>query len=305
MDFIPYSLRNRIPTDVYTYDSFTEKFKNQIILIARDFFFDNVFNYAGEDYIIELHDMICHAHGKLSLPKVGYNSDTILGRIEGYFKELNQPELILDIIEFYCVEFTEADECTKAQFGHLSTSTLVEDAISKINRRFKENGLGYEVVNNEVIKIDSQILHSEVVRPVLHFIHNEVFKTVDNEYRLAYEHYRHGNFPDCLSNCGKAFESTLKIICDKKGWVIKPGKEQARHLILLCLENDLIPKYLQEHYTSLIKVFESGVPTIRNNDGGHGAGTEQRNIPEYYASYMLHLTGTSIKLFTDAYLASI
>jgi hypothetical protein len=39
---------------------------------------------------------------------------------------------------------------------------------------------------------------------------------------------------------------------------------------------------------------ESGTPTVRNKEGGHGQGTEITTIPEHLASYTLHLTATNL-----------
>ncbi|EDV2107726.1 hypothetical protein PV74_000874 [Salmonella enterica subsp. enterica serovar Hadar] len=34
--------------------------------------------------------------------------------------------------------------------------------------------------------------------------------------------------------------------------------------------------------------------TIRNKEGGHGQGAEITKVPEYLASYTLHLTATNL-----------
>jgi hypothetical protein len=41
-------------------------------------------------------------------------------------------------------------------------------------------------------------------------------------------------------------------------------------------------------------LLESGVPTIRNKEGGHGQGHEIKEVPEYLTSYALHLTATNL-----------
>jgi len=39
---------------------------------------------------------------------------------------------------------------------------------------------------------------------------------------------------------------------------------------------------------------ESGIPTIRNKEGGHGQGVNISNVPEHFASYSLHLTASNL-----------
>ena len=41
-------------------------------------------------------------------------------------------------------------------------------------------------------------------------------------------------------------------------------------------------------------MLETGVPTIRNKNSGHGQGSDIKDVPEYMASYMLHLTATNL-----------
>lgn len=304
MSYIPYSIRNNPASDVFIYEPISQKFKNQFIKIVRNFFELKAFRDVYEKFWGNIYDEILDFHGLKLLPKRGFHDDTS-DRIESYFDELQNLDLELDVIEFCCRQIIWASEWHLKSNFYSDIPNEAKAGIAKINSRFRQNGLGYEFINDIIIKIDSNLLHTEVIKPVLHFIHDENFKAVDEEYRLAYEHYRHGNLPDCLTNCGKAFESTLKIICTKKNWQFDPVKDTAKKLITICFENGLVPKYLQQHYSSFISAIESGVPTIRNKDGGHGAGAEERKIPDYFASYMLHLTGTSIKLFTDAYKESI
>ena len=49
--------------------------------------------------------------------------------------------------------------------------------------------------------------------------------------------------------------------------------------------------------------FESGAPTVRNKEAGHGQGSEPVNVPEYLAAYVLHLTASNIVLLVEAYKA--
>ena len=61
-----------------------------------------------------------------------------------------------------------------------------------------------------------------------------------------------------------------------------------------------IPAYLQSQITALKSVLESGIPTVRNKLGRHGQGAQQTTVPDYMASYTLHLTATTILLLVEA-----
>ncbi|MEH2051540.1 MAG: hypothetical protein V7K70_17740 [Nostoc sp.] len=109
----------------------------------------------------------------------------------------------------------------------------------------------------------------------------------------AHEHYRHGRYKECLVECLKAFESTIKTICDSQGWIYQPG-DTAKKLIDICFQNNLIPAYLQTQFTSLRANLESGIPTLRNKNGGHGQGSQPLIVPQHFAAYQLHMTASTI-----------
>ncbi len=115
----------------------------------------------------------------------------------------------------------------------------------------------------------------------------------------AHEHYRHGRVKECLNECLKALESTLKAICDARKWKHEQT-DTAKKLLDICFQNGLVPDFLQAHYTALRSTLESGVPTVRNKLGGHGQGVQPVDVPPHYASYMLHLTGTTILFLVEA-----
>ena len=95
----------------------------------------------------------------------------------------------------------------------------------------------------------------------------------------------------------------MKTICDKFSWAYDKNNATAAKLIDIVLKEELIPKYLQDHLTGLTNVLKAGVPTVRNKTSGHGQGSETKEVPEYLASYVLHLTASNIVLLVEAYKA--
>ena len=68
---------------------------------------------------------------------------------------------------------------------------------------------------------------------------------------------------ESLNDCLKAFESCLKIICQKRGWSYGE-KDTATPLIEIVFEYDLIDSHMKSHFTALGSTLKSGVPTVRN-----------------------------------------
>jgi len=139
-----------------------------------------------------------------------------------------------------------------------------------------------------------------VVKPALSFLADPIYKGANEEFLNAHEHYRHGRYKECLNDCLKAFESCLKAICEKRRWNDNK-KDTANRLIAIVFDSGLIPSLMQSHFSALRSTLESGVPTIRNDQSGHGQGSEKVVVPEYIASYILHLTASNILLLAKAY----
>jgi len=210
-------------------------------------------------------------------------------------------EEVIDITE---VAFKIINTLIRTQSRSASEGARVQqdpdDAIGELNQRFQEHAVGYQFAGNEIIRIDSQLLHAKVVEPALQLLHDARFTTASEEFLKAHENYRKGNTEDALVWCLKAFESTMKIICDDRGWIYD-SRAQAKDLIKVVLDNGLVKTYMQEQLTGLRISLESGVPTIRNKEGGHGQGNTPRTVPPYLTSYTVHLTAANIVLLVEAY----
>jgi hypothetical protein len=149
------------------------------------------------------------------------------------------------------------------------------------------------------MRVDSQLIHSEVVRPALQFLSGKDFKGANQEFLSAHEHYRSRKYKECLNDCLKVFESTMKSICAKRGWPHQPN-DTAKALLDVLFQQGLIPSFMQSHFTGLRSTLEAGVPTVRNKLGGHGQGSSEVVVPEFVAAYTLHLTATNILLLAQA-----
>jgi hypothetical protein len=179
------------------------------------------------------------------------------------------------------------------------SSDTVQKAILELNARFRERGIGYQYESGEMIRVDSQLIHAEVVKPALALLTAPEYAGANAEFLKAFEHHRKGDTKECLNECLKAFESTMKAICTKRQWAFNPT-DAAKDLIDLCLKYDLIPQLIQCHIGGVRAALESGIPTIRNRLSGHGQGPTVVDVPPHYASYMLHLTATTIQFLVES-----
>ena len=286
-------LRGEYP-DVFQYENIDEKFRVQVVQIIEDTIgtdekrYENVTDKAYK-YI---HKTLCKEYGVF---KLGKSRELYSSAISNYFLDEKDHEKCLDIIE---LSFQVIDTYVRQNEFHFRDAEGVtqkpDDAIEELNARFKESGIGYQFEGGELMRIDSQFIHSEAMKPVLHLLgKDEKYAGANNEFLSAHEHYRHERYKECLNDCLKSFESLMKAIHEKHSWSYDP-KDTAKKLIESCLKNKLIPKYLQDQFSSVENLLKSGVPTIRNKKGGHGQGTGVSTVPEHLASYALHLTATNL-----------
>jgi hypothetical protein len=172
-------------------------------------------------------------------------------------------------------------------------SATPDAIIVEFNARLLEAAVGYQYVAGEIIRIDSQHIHSEVVLPVLQLLTDPRFESANSEYRSAHEAYRHGQLEDCLVDCGKALESVLKIIGRKRGWKIN-DTDTASKLIQAAVEDGFLAAHSQPALNRLRGLIESSTPTVRNKMAAHGAGANPRVVPQHLAAFQLHQTAAVI-----------
>ncbi len=213
------------------------------------------------------------------------------------FFENCESEQVLDAVQVAMRLIEEAGR------SHLLDQECNANSVAaEINRRFLEHSLGYQYQSGQIIVETNSILHTEAITPALTLLSDPRFAGANEEFLKAHEHYRHGRLGECLVDCLKAFESSMKIICDLKGWSYK-ATDTAKSLIEVCLANNLVPTFTQQQLTSLRTLLESGVPTVRNKQAGHGQGATRHQVSPHLARFGLHLTAAVVVLLVDSFLA--
>jgi hypothetical protein len=288
--------RGEMP-DVYTYDKLPQPLRVQIVHIIQDAFgIDHYGTHNAAKAYEFVKQTLCREYGLFELVKYPKSdADSVFT----FFLSEASTERALDVVEL-CFKVINA-HIPHSQAYQYNTDRKLEadEAVSEVNERLKEHGVGYQFESNELIRLDSDFLHAEAVKPALMVLRGEGFKGANEEFLLAHGHYRHGRHKECLVDALKAFESTMKAICKIRRWPIQPN-DTAKALISTCLDQGLFPPYLESQMGSLRSLLESGIPTVRNKLGGHGQGPDPTVVPEYLARYALNLTATSILFLVEA-----
>lgn len=236
-----------------------------------------------------IHNTLCREYGKLHL---GFHNDSDRDQLFQYFNRTNNVNEVIDIIEV-TFQYIFLIKKNFEPYTHEKIKLRPDIAIEELNQRFKEHSVGYQFDGGQIIRIDSTYIHLEITKPTISLLQNSKFAGANEEYLKAHDYYKDGKNKECLTECLKAFESTMKIICKEKEWVYNET-DTASKLINICFEQNLIPSFSQNQFSGLQNLLVSGIPPLRNKLGGHGQGQVPQIVADEMARYGLNLTGTNI-----------
>lgn len=285
---------NGVP-DIYTYDSFSENFRIQLSMMVDDL--------LGNDEDYERFSGPNEAYGTIvGFLKKEYGVRWLTPRTHinahmelHYFIE-HEPDVerCIDAIELsYRVGDLVARDPSYGRQYRADASDHVDSCVVELNARFKEAGYGYEFVELAIMRIDSEFIHAEAVKPAIHLLNVEGFEAARNEFFGAYDHYRHKRFKEALVDAGKCFESTCKVILKANDWSYT-SRDGASKLIEILVQKGFFPALHKSHLTAIQSLLSSGIPTLRNNLGGHGDGPTVIKVSEETVAYGLHLTASAV-----------
>ena len=256
------------------------------------------------EFWLEIHRRLLFRSGRLQLSEAEQSSD--VRHIVAAKYILTCPgEEFLDFLEdiftvecFFHVGGNEEkliDELNgllaKDNLPYHVTYFVKESVYETPDPRYKSHTVVYTRAFPKVVMKESDVLHVNAVAPALTLLSQPHFLNANNEYLAALEDYRKDDFSDCLVKCGSAFESVLKVICDRKGWAYKQT-DTANTLIKTVLPHTKLDGYFEQ----LLII----VATLRNKLGSaHGSGTVTKQTPRHLAQYALNATASAMLLLTQ------
>lgn len=301
MVFELFSRRNNkeLKEDIYEYDLVPQSFRIQFAIIISGVVngFKERHHTDSSRFWKKIVTEIEVEFGILSLEaSLAYNksNDYNLNSVMSFLLSTSNEKAldVMDLLVFYHYIY--------AQYNH-DIKEKWQVAIDRINKKLKENSLGYEIVENQIVRIDNQFIHKEIVKESIKLLQDQNFNAVSQEFLKAHKHYKEENYKDAIVNAGKAFESTMKTICSKKGYLYDAQKDTASTLIRHLSDNKLIPSYMNNHIHGLKQALENSASVLRNKNGGHGQGDRIIEIDESIVRYTLNLCAANIVFLVERY----
>lgn len=282
--------------DVYSYDDIPNALRVQIIHIWDDAL-GNKPEYENSSLKVKnayrnIVASLCREYGMFTL--AGFTSDEsrhFRYELQAFFLSEADYDRLIDVIE---LTFMTIDQKTRT-FDYKRSKNhdkLADRAIEELNMRLRGHAVGYQFVEGMMVRIDSEFIHSELIKPTLRVLNNKHFKDAEQEFLLAHYHYRNGKYKKALVKSLISLKIMIKSICDKNAWLYEP-KGSTKDLLKVCFDNGLVPNYWQPNINNLVNMLEKGFPVEKKK-------RDTETVPDYFAAYLINLTASALMFLGDA-----
>ena len=293
-------LANAGVEDVYQYDVIPRKLRVQFRRIIRQTLGQDHQYIAGEfTYNVVasfVREALCQEMGKDDL---GGNPKSPLPDLL-YYLENSNTEGFLDAVAVICRVIDHHIIKHQASYSDQWEPTQeADDALDEINFRFRDAGVGYQIEEGELIRLDSQYAHAAIIKPALALLNRPGFAGSQAEFLTAHAHLRAGRNKEAITEAAKSFESLMKAVCDGKGWEYAEGA-RASDLLKVLRAHKLWPDYLDASFDQLVATLASGLPKVRDKTSAHGQGSTLKVAPQYLASYAINRAASKMLLIVEA-----
>lgn len=269
----------------------TRSFRNRVFMRCRD-----LFGHDSIEFWTEIQSKLAYLHGRVKLTSV----QTLTAADDAL-------EFLHDCSDVHFLDFLEYIFRTQAHFHASSRGNLVND----FNEFLKHDDLPYAITDfvwttgtgtyfgseretttltgyPQVIRKDSEAIYQSAIQPALQLLRHSDFVAVNKEFLEALDDYRKADYGDCLTKCGSAFESVLKVICVRKKWPYN-ASDTASPLLKTVVSRSGMESFFEQPLVL--------VATIRNKlSKSHGAGLTPRDVTEAKAEYAINATAAAILL---------
>jgi len=288
-----------------------ESTRTRVLLWCREIFGNSRSEFSTGDYRLEfweqIHGLLQYRHGRLKLSGRQHSPQSSADDALAFVRTCRGDEF-LDFLEY----IFRVDCFSRVSLPENQLIEELNDLLRQDDLPYHVTGFVKETVQEvpsyppfagrqatmiktlaypKVIMRENELLHVQVVAPTLKVLQRPAFRNANGEYLEALEDFRKGDFGDCLTKCGSAFESVLKVLCDLKRWPYRPT-DTAGALVKIVLSNTRLENYF-EPVLMIVAILRNRLST------SHGAGSSVRNVPRNLARYALNATASAILLLAE------
>ncbi len=294
-------------------DVIPERLRNRILLLYRDVISGRWSQWGGgEDHTIvfweQMHNSLVHLHGSPWLSDVGTMRRENYNNFNIYIEDSLKFLMNCDTDDFF--DFIELSFKLDIAWRAIQDKKQFVDAVNEIFRiehtryqltpyveELEESHPGVPgraikiIAYPKIICAEDEIVHREAVLPALSALSAPHFKSANTELREAMDEYRKGQYGDCLTKCGSAFESVLKVLCKRNQWSFSE-QATAAPLLRIVIDNSSLDSFFEQPLLL--------IATIRNRlSSSHGAGSNPRFVQRHIAQYAVSSTAAAMVLLVN------
>jgi len=275
----------------------TPEFRNRVLLLCRDVI--GATGYMAE-FWDQMHQKLTYLHGTPVLTKNSRASNPTEDTL--HFLTTCESDHFLDFVEFIFRVEVFWHVSNKSAFVEQINSFLDVDNLPYFLTDYVEveEAGSYRGQPTICIKVGSyprvilkehRLIHAEAVAPVLHLLSEPAFSSANAEFLDALQDYRKKDYGDCLTKCGSAFESVMKVLCDMHKWPYKQTDTASALLDMIVSHTGLDSFFVQPLML---------VATMRNRlSKSHGAGTISKVVPAHFAQFAINATAAGVLLLVE------
>ena len=298
-----FSNRREVQSRTDTATPIPEKTRNKLLLLYLDIvagFTPGLSGYidlaSNDDFLPEIHNLLQYKIGSGTLSELGRRSGILIdgttrkGDLLKYLAECSTVEF-LDFLELsFHVAHPPVVGYDSSPFIDALNEILEGEAAPYRLTDFSKIEEEEEVFNQrrtfirivawpQVIETSDEVTYQEAVKPALAVLDAPDCQAPNQEFLKGMQHFRMGEYGDCLTACGSAVESIIKVICTRHGWHYGANNS------LSALIDNVVPRLnLDSTYKERFKV----LTTPRNRLGSaHGGGTVPRRPERHVAQFMV------------------
>ena len=270
--------------------SLTSGFRNRVLMLLRD-----ELQGSFVECLSQLHNKLTYLHGRFQLNESISHGKDYDDALE--FIRTCKDEHFLDVIELIFNSGISGiswpdNRMIPAINDFFRIDDLPFHLTPYVTEEYETSFYGSPTTGTRIVEYprviqkDNEVLHQSAIKPALHVLRGKAFNSANSEFLNALEDQRKGDFRDCLTKCGSAFESTMKVLC-KNNSIGYKETDTASVLLKALLQNSQLDNYWEQ---PLILI-----ATLRNRlSSSHGAGTQSKNVPEHIAAYVVNATASAI-----------
>ena len=264
--------------------------RQKIFFVMQEYGYSIIHTRRGYTKVTDLENLIYQICKSKGIPNI---NNEILDE-----KSINKWLLECSVIDL--LRTIEIFIYIKVEHRTSDNNQIVNNAINDINDIFRIDKIGYEIVDNKIIKYQSKYLNDDVIKQTISLLDSSDFKGPLEEFEKALNHFLKKEYKDTIQEANNSFESTMKSILTKLKIGFDPQKDTASKLIQKLYEHDVLYAHTEDFTTTLRQILQ-GLPTIRNKQSGHGQGLDTIKIHKSYAGLSLHLAGSFIVFLINRY----